>query len=133
MKIPFTVSQHKFNPFPEAIEKDGVELQEVTVKEVSIRSKAAGKDTVVVDPSASSATDLATAVDSLTALLRWKALMVPTASQSNSTTKTPPIITHCIITHHSFIDYTFDKLLNRMICFVESVRVRNRGMMCCLD
>jgi hypothetical protein len=63
-------SQHKFNPFPEAIEKNGVELQEVKDKEVSIRSKAAGKE--VVDPSASSATDLATAVDSLPALLDQK-------------------------------------------------------------
>jgi hypothetical protein len=73
-------SQHKFNPFPEAIESNGVELQEVTAKEVSIRSKAAGKDKVVVDPLASSATDLATAVDSLPALLdRKKQLEVHTS------------------------------------------------------
>lgn len=65
-------SQHKFNPFPEAIESNGIELQEVTAKEISIRSKATGKDTVVVDPMASSATDLATAVDSLPALLAHK-------------------------------------------------------------
>jgi hypothetical protein len=65
-------SQHKFNPFPEAIEKNGVELQEVTAKDGSIRFKAAGKDAVVVDPSASSATNLATAVDSLPALLDKK-------------------------------------------------------------
>ena len=73
-------SQHKFNPFPEAIESNGVELQEVTAKEQSIRSKAAGQDTVVVDPMASSATDLATAVDSLPALLdRKKQLEVHTS------------------------------------------------------
>lgn len=64
-------SQHKFNPFPEAIESNGVELQEVTAKEQSIRSKAGGQDTAV-DPMASSATDLATAVDSLPALLERK-------------------------------------------------------------
>lgn len=64
-------SQHKFNPFPEAIESNGIELQQVTAKEQSIRSKAGGQD-MVVDPLASSATDLATAVDSLPALLERK-------------------------------------------------------------
>ena len=62
-------SRHKFHPFPEAIESNGLELQEVTAKEQSIRSKAAGND--VPDP-LSSATDLATAVDSLPALLERK-------------------------------------------------------------
>jgi hypothetical protein len=62
-------SQHKFNPFPEAIESNGTELQEVTVKEQSIRSKAAGNE--VPDPTVA-ATDLATAVDSLPALLERK-------------------------------------------------------------
>jgi hypothetical protein len=72
-------SQHKFNPFPEAIESNGIELQEVTVREQSVRSKAAGQDTVI-DPMASSATDLATAVDSLPALLdRKKQLEVHTS------------------------------------------------------
>jgi hypothetical protein len=65
-------SRHKFHPFPEAIESNGIDLQEVAVKEQSIRSKAAGKDTNVPDPMASSATDLATAVDSLPALLEQK-------------------------------------------------------------
>mmetsp|Transcript_14375 Transcript_14375/g.29895 ORF Transcript_14375/g.29895 Transcript_14375/m.29895 type:complete len:653 (-) Transcript_14375:1612-3570(-) len=70
-------SQHKFQPFPEAIESNGVELEEVTAKEQSIRSKAAGNE--VPDPS-SSATDLATAVDSLPALLdRKKKLEVHTS------------------------------------------------------
>jgi hypothetical protein len=65
-------SRHKFHPFPEAIESNGIDLQEVTVKEQSIRSKAAGKDTNIPDPMASSATDLATAVDSLPALIERK-------------------------------------------------------------
>lgn len=70
-------SRHKFQPFPEAIESNGVELQEVTAKEQSIRSKASGND--VPDPE-SSATDLATAVDSLPALLdRKKQLEVHTS------------------------------------------------------
>jgi sec1 family domain-containing protein 1 len=62
-------SRHKFNPFPEAIESNGVDLQEVSAKEQSIRSKATGNE--IPDP-ASSATDLATAVDSLPALLDRK-------------------------------------------------------------
>jgi hypothetical protein len=62
-------SRHKFHPFPEAIESNGLDLQDVTTKEQSIRSKAAGNQ--VPDP-ASSATDLATAVDSLPALLDRK-------------------------------------------------------------
>jgi sec1 family domain-containing protein 1 len=61
--------RHKFNPFPEAIESNGVDLQEVSAKEQSIRSKATGNE--IPDP-ASSATDLATAVDSLPALLDRK-------------------------------------------------------------
>ena len=66
-------SRHKFHPFPEAIESNGTDLQEVTVKEQSIRSKAAGNDTSnMPDPLASSATELATAVDSLPALLERK-------------------------------------------------------------
>ncbi len=62
-------SRHKFHPFPEAIESNGMDLQEVTAKEQSIRSKAAGHD--VPDVSAT-ASDLATAVDSLPALLDRK-------------------------------------------------------------
>jgi sec1 family domain-containing protein 1 len=62
-------SRHKFNPFPEAIESNGADLQEVAAKEQSIRSKASGNE--IPDP-ASSATDLATAVDSLPALLDRK-------------------------------------------------------------
>mmetsp|Transcript_12010 Transcript_12010/g.13472 ORF Transcript_12010/g.13472 Transcript_12010/m.13472 type:complete len:655 (+) Transcript_12010:177-2141(+) len=70
-------SRHKFHPFPEAIESNGVDLQEVTAKEQSIRSKAAGNE--IPDPS-SSATDLAMAVDSLPALLdRKKQLEVHTS------------------------------------------------------
>jgi len=62
-------SKHKFNPFPEAIESNGVDLQQVSVKEQNIRSKATGQHTSSSD---SSATDLATAVDSLPALLAHK-------------------------------------------------------------
>lgn len=77
-------SVHKFQPFPEAIESNGVELQEVTEREQEIRSKAVGGDTssmVQPDPLASSAaTDLASAVDSLPALLdRKKQLEVHTS------------------------------------------------------
>lgn len=74
-------SRHKFHPFPEAIESNGVDLQEVTAKEQSIRSKATGQDPGnMPDPMASSATDLATAVDSLPALLdRKKQLEVHTS------------------------------------------------------
>ena len=63
---------HKFQPFPEAIESNGVELQEVTAREQEIRSKAVGGETVVPDPMANAANDLATAVDSLPALLDQK-------------------------------------------------------------
>lgn len=65
-------AKHKFNPFPEAIEQNGTELQDVTQRETEIRSKAGGG----VEPSS----DLATAVDSLPALLdRKKQLEVHTS------------------------------------------------------
>ena len=63
---------HKFQPFPEAIESNGVELQEVTEREQEIRSKAVGGETIQQDPMANAANDLATAVDSLPALLDQK-------------------------------------------------------------
>jgi hypothetical protein len=66
---------HKFQPFPEAIESNGAELQDVTNRENAIRSKTAGKnDDVVVhhEEHGSAATDLATAVDSLPKLLEQK-------------------------------------------------------------
>lgn len=68
-------SRHKFNPFPEAIESNGAELQNVTARTQEIKSKAAGggEDEVAdADPLASGAADLATAVDSLPALLERK-------------------------------------------------------------
>ena len=66
-------SKHKFNPFPEAIESNGVDLQQVSVKEQSIRSKATGQNPGAMDPmGGSAATDLASAVDSLPALLAHK-------------------------------------------------------------
>eukprot|EP00538_Stauroneis_constricta_P011419 CAMPEP_0119564730 /NCGR_PEP_ID=MMETSP1352-20130426/27846_1 /TAXON_ID=265584 /ORGANISM="Stauroneis constricta, Strain CCMP1120" /LENGTH=656 /DNA_ID=CAMNT_0007613511 /DNA_START=140 /DNA_END=2110 /DNA_ORIENTATION=- len=75
-------AKHKFHPFPEAIESNGVDLQDVTEKEQSIRSKAVGGggSAIAPDPMASSATDLANAVDSLPALLdRKKQLEVHTS------------------------------------------------------
>lgn len=69
-KDPF-YAKHKFHPFPEAIENNGIDLQDVTNKEQAIRSKAAGQDSNL-DPMGSSATELATAVDSLPALLERK-------------------------------------------------------------
>lgn len=67
-------SAHKFQPFPEAIEQNGAELQDVTAREQAIRSKATGSGgaAVVADPLASGATDLSAAVDSLPALLERK-------------------------------------------------------------
>lgn len=65
---------HKFQPFPEAIESNGTELQEVTAREQEIRSKTSGRgeSTSVVDPLAGGTNDLASAVDSLPALLNRK-------------------------------------------------------------
>lgn len=65
-------SAHKFQPFPEAIESNGVDLQQVTEREKEIRSKAVGGETVAPDPMSNTANDLATAVDSLPALLDQK-------------------------------------------------------------
>jgi sec1 family domain-containing protein 1 len=67
-------SAHKFQPFPEAIEQNGAELQEVTEREQSIRSRTmgGGQQSSGVDPLASGASDLASAVDSLPALLERK-------------------------------------------------------------
>lgn len=69
-------SRHKFNPFPEAIESNGAELQNVTARTQEIKSKAAGgggeDEATDADPLASGAADLATAVDSLPALLERK-------------------------------------------------------------
>jgi len=78
-------ARHKFNPFPEAIESNGVELQEVTTQENAIRSKTAGGTTeddtntnrtnnnnATTDPMYNAASDLANAVDSLPALIEQK-------------------------------------------------------------
>lgn len=66
-------SAHKFQPFPEAIESNGTELQEVTAREQEIRSKTGGGDSSsAVDPLSSGANELATAVESLPALLNRK-------------------------------------------------------------
>ena len=69
-------SRHKFNPFPEAIESNGAELQDVTSRENAIRSKTGdGGDDGNIDLSndnGNSASDLANAVDSLPKLLEQK-------------------------------------------------------------
>jgi sec1 family domain-containing protein 1 len=59
---------HKFQPFPEAIEENGSELQEVTNREQAIRSKT----TIGGPDPLGGANDLVNAVDSLPALLERK-------------------------------------------------------------
>lgn len=70
-------SRHKFNPFPEAIESNGAELQDVTTRENSIRSKAmvnsaGSSEGGAVVHEDTGASDLASAVDSLPKLLEQK-------------------------------------------------------------
>lgn len=69
-------SRHKFNPFPEAIESNGAELQDVTSRENAIRSKTGdgGADGNIdsSNDNGNSASDLANAVDSLPKLLEQK-------------------------------------------------------------
>jgi len=68
-------SRHKFNPFPEAIESNGAELQDVTAKEQQIRSKTGGgkdQDLAAVGGAGADSAELATAVESLPILLERK-------------------------------------------------------------
>ena len=67
-------SRHKFHPFPEAIESNGAELQDVTAKEQQIRSKTGGKDTSTnaAGTGGGDSSELATAVESLPILLERK-------------------------------------------------------------
>ena len=69
-------SQYKFSPFPEAIESNGIELQEVTTKEKAIRSKTTPTGTFPIDNETVGATkaasDLASAVESLPVLMDRK-------------------------------------------------------------
>jgi sec1 family domain-containing protein 1 len=68
-------SSHKFVPFPDAIEQNDTELREVTQREQAIRSKATNAPSTIPAADASSlygASDLATAVDSLPALIERK-------------------------------------------------------------
>lgn len=72
-------SRHKFVPFPEAIESNGAELQDVTTRENAIRSKTVGGgaamdggDGAVVHEENNAASELASAVDSLPKLLEQK-------------------------------------------------------------
>jgi len=65
-------SKHKFHTFPEAIESNGVELQQVTEKEAQVRSKATTSSSSTVVTADDSAVDLANAVDSLPVLLEKK-------------------------------------------------------------
>lgn len=70
-------SNHKFNPFPEAIEQNGAELQEVTRRETEIRTRAVGGGGAMAE---NPSNDLSAAVDSLPALLdRKKQLEVHTS------------------------------------------------------
>ena len=72
-------SRHKFNPFPEAIESNGAELQDVTAREQAIRSKTGGQDPAA-NVGGGDSSELATAVESLPKLLdRKKKLEVHTA------------------------------------------------------
>jgi len=76
-------SRHKFNPFPEAIESNGAELQEVSAREQQIRSKTGGvggASTAVSSGGGGDSSELATAVESLPVLLdRKKKLEVHTS------------------------------------------------------
>jgi len=78
-------SQHKFNPFPEAIESNGAELQEVSAREQQIRSKTGGGGAPTAAVSSGGggggdSSELATAVESLPVLLdRKKKLEVHTS------------------------------------------------------
>jgi hypothetical protein len=69
-------SQYKFSPFPEAIESNGIELQEVTNREKAIRSKTTPTGTFAMDSdtvgSTNAASDLASAVESLPVLMNRK-------------------------------------------------------------
>eukprot|EP00568_Trieres_chinensis_P011298 CAMPEP_0183301320 /NCGR_PEP_ID=MMETSP0160_2-20130417/7475_1 /TAXON_ID=2839 ORGANISM="Odontella Sinensis, Strain Grunow 1884" /NCGR_SAMPLE_ID=MMETSP0160_2 /ASSEMBLY_ACC=CAM_ASM_000250 /LENGTH=685 /DNA_ID=CAMNT_0025463915 /DNA_START=32 /DNA_END=2089 /DNA_ORIENTATION=+ len=67
-------SRHKFNPFPEAIESNGAELQSVTARQREIQSKTAGDGGASADgdPMASGVADLSSAVSSLPALMERK-------------------------------------------------------------
>mmetsp|Transcript_5244 Transcript_5244/g.7968 ORF Transcript_5244/g.7968 Transcript_5244/m.7968 type:complete len:666 (+) Transcript_5244:76-2073(+) len=71
---------HKFQPFPEAIEQNGVELQDVTEREQAIRSKTVSQQQVQQHTEGVDSSSLATAVDSLPALLdRKKQLEIHTS------------------------------------------------------
>ena len=72
--------RHKFSPFPEAIESNGAELQDITAKEQAIRSKTSGGGGGASDPAGGDSSDLSAAVESLPALLdRKKKLEVHTS------------------------------------------------------
>jgi sec1 family domain-containing protein 1 len=64
-------SNYKFIPFPDAIEQNDTELRDVTQREQTIRSKAT-TTTATPDPMVLGAADLASAVDSLPALIERK-------------------------------------------------------------
>ena len=59
-------SRHKFYPFPEAIESNGVELQDVTSRDHVIPSKTVGEDTAPTPTSSHGADAM---VDALPTLL----------------------------------------------------------------
>lgn len=66
---------YKFSPFPDAIEANGKEMADVAAREQEVRSKAsaaAPTPNVVVHAESTGTSDLASAVDSLPALLQRK-------------------------------------------------------------
>ena len=77
---PF-LGRHRFSPFPEAIESNGAELQDITAREQAIRSKTSGgAGGAGSDAAGGDSSDLSAAVESLPALLdRKKKLEVHTS------------------------------------------------------
>jgi len=65
-------STYKFSPFPEAIESNGLELQEVSEREAQVKSKTSSETAPAPTADPSLPSDLASAVDSLPVLLERK-------------------------------------------------------------
>jgi len=65
-------SAYKFSPFPEAIESNGIELQGVSDREAQVKSKTSSTSDSDADFVNNQSSDLASAVDSLPALLERK-------------------------------------------------------------
>lgn len=65
-------STYKFSPFPEAVESNGLELQDVSDRESQVKSKTSSSSSNEMKSDPSLPSDLASAVDSLPALLERK-------------------------------------------------------------